>query len=1502
MFRSRTPFAAFARSSIHLSRDAVVATSSAFPIPLPCIGVFGRMPSGLSSSQRAKLHFRRALCLVVLALNFRWSGGVFVEEKLLKRTPSSEQNLIIRRIVSFMQTDGPRVPFAIATVGRRIPKLVARISELSDLLTSVGSGSSPYDKMFPGFDDAVPIDNSVAEELEPYRSLDSKRLKIVGTGHWDPTDLMSDELVMAFRNPDSLLFDRPPGAEIPKITDPMPEVLALARLWDRFSLLVLHEFDVPQHYPEEQVKIFNAYKDHGSDRQIGDRRGRNSWEMRVAGPSKVLPTGVDLVEFDFNCKTHRLAISITDRKDFYHQFRVPFVRSLSNTLGPGLAREELVNTSAYKTWLARRSVKADRLQVGDGLEAFGRFPKPSKAMPDTLFCSFGSVLQGDHGGVEYACDAHQGLLQGVGLLSPPTRLAANRPFQGLDFLDGLVIDDYFSLSAHPLHQEGPSKSAQAFDDAQRAYKAAALLGSPAKDLRDVDSGKVIGASVNASSRARSYGICPVGAPGQKRFALSWISMQLSTMSHTSDVLHLCLIGGWVACLGFRRPMMSLLNHSFRLVDASRVDPLHPRVIPLPRSVATELLLVALLCPLAVSDLCVPYQSEVFSTDASNEKGAICSAPISVDFARVLWRCSRSKGAYHRLLTPMESLSRNLGILEETPQHLPLQPERPLAFHYDFIEIFAGASTVTAAVSALGFTVGPPIDLSISPEYDVSFPHVMRWLSYMLASGSLLSFITEPPCTTFSIMRRPALRSRLCPYGFDVKNRQTSNGNLLSCRALQAMHVGYINGIPGLLERPFSSLLKHLPPYRSFVGKPGVSQCRTDSCMLGSIHLKSFSFLGVHMDLSGLAVRCDGSHEHVQIQGAYTKKSATYTPALAQLLAKVFAKAITGKKDELRLLDSIPCKGLESQLVNSVALSADWKVDAVWSFKKKSHINILEFSVLERLAKRLANKGGSVRASCLVDSHVVSAASAKGRTSSFGLAPVLRRFCALSVACALYFSTPYVPTRLNVSDDPTRSVALRSASGSFDVSDWSDSDLYRLASLPKLRRWASNWLRLLLSLSGPSLLWISDRSTFRRAFPACGCVVPLPPSGSMDFDATLGFPGEGPLVRGLALFLRVLQLLTCCTKVEALGFSPWFMLVLLPSVEAMHPRNTADLGRSARRSTMPLAIGRPVLPTTSLNREILVDVFLKWCENQGVDFDVLLQNSLFNVEEINSLLAAFGRQLYGAGRPYGHFSETINGVVGRSAILRRHLQPAWDVAYAWMRNEPPLHRTACPWQVCLALISVSLLWGWTKEAGIIALCFGGILRAGEALKSFRRDLLLPDDAFCSNSFCLLAIDEAKTRFSAARHQCAKIDAPDLMVVISLAFKKLLPNEHLWPWSSQTFRNRFKTLLTSLDIPTTVVNGCRPLDPGSLRPGGATWLLQATENSEMVRRRGRWTSTKVLEIYLQETACVRFLSGLSPSQRLKIQTMAECFPGIVSKANLMAASDIPTHTWFKVFSWT
>ena len=258
------------------------------------------------------------------------------------------------------------------------------------------------------------------------------------------------------------------------------------------------------------------------------------------------------------------------------------------------------------------------------------------------------------------------------------------------------------------------------------------------------------------------------------------------------------------------------------------------MIPLSRAVANELTLLACLVCFAVTDICAPPCQEVFCTDASLQKGAICSAKVSCDFSRFLWRVTRSKGAYHRLLTPIESIAKRLGIHEEKPASISSGPDRPLAFHYDFLEVFSGAAKVTAALDSLGFVTGPPIDISISEEYNMEFAHVLSWLSHMVSSHQLASFIVEPPCTP--------LRSKFCPFGFDVRHAQTANGNLLAHRALQLLSVGWKNYVPGLLEKPFSSLLKHIPSYKHLLSKQHVNQCRTDSCMFGSIHMKSFRFV------------------------------------------------------------------------------------------------------------------------------------------------------------------------------------------------------------------------------------------------------------------------------------------------------------------------------------------------------------------------------------------------------------------------------------------------------------------------------------------------------------------------------------------------------------------------------------------------------------------------------------------------------------------------------------
>ena len=1492
VFRTRTPFAAFVRSAIHLSRDPCVSTSPAFPIPLPHCGVFDRMPSGLSLRQRSRIHFKRAVVITILALDFWWSGNRFVDPILLKRSPSASQKQIIKRVVDFMQADGPKIPFEVALAGRRSPQLIARLSELSDALTSAGVRGCPYDRTFEGRDVVVPADNSVLPELEPYRSLDFNRLRVVGEGHFDPSPFLEDDLCMAYLNPDSLLHPGiPDEKDIPCLRDSQQEIVGLMHLWDSRGLLVLHEHDVPSLFPHECVRIFNCYKNVDCDRQIGDRRGRNFCEMRLQGPSKRLPAGPDVFEM-FLDVGERIHVSVSDRRDFYHQFRTTYVRAISNTIGPGIPAELVADTAAYSALMIRKAnLSSSRHSVGDGLFASHRFPKVSRRKPSMVYGAFGSILQGDHGGVEYACQSHEGLLHSVGLLQDDARVVADRPFRGSSLMQGLVIDDFFAVSKVPSNHVGTTPDEDVIREAIKVYDREKIGGSPSKDLFGERSAKVIGAHINGSDRALSRGICPLGAPSSKRYAIAWITLQLCALAYTTDVLHVCLLGGWVSLLTYRRPLMSILSASFKLVDSSLIDPGSPKIVALPRIVANELTLVALLVCLAVSDLRAPASLKLFSTDASLTKGAICSTDVDKEFSQFLWKVSRSKGAYHRLLTPLQTLSLRLGLTEEVGDDVVVPVSRPLAFCYDFLEIFSGASVVSAAVSALGFVVGPPVDLSICEEYNMEWVHVVSWITFMLASKRLLAIMCEPPCTSFSLMRRPALRSRLCPFGFRVRDRQTYLGNLLMCRSLQILRIALINGASAILETPFSALTRHLPPYKHLLNEPGVSMCRIDSCMYGSIHLKSFRMMGVNLDMSELEVRCSRDHPHVVVEGIYTKASATYTPGLADALARTFAKAIVKFKKDVSDLEKPLVKGLESQVINSLALSADWAVDRTWTFRRNAHINILELSALEKLATMLVQTGSSQRVVSMADSFVVSAAAAKGRTSSVGLAPTLRRYNALCVAGGLFINVPFVPTRLNVADDPTRLVALRSTSGSFDVKAWPLPDLYKLAALPKLRRWCSNWVRFVLSLVGSSALDWSDRSTFRQS--RVGSLS----SGylGLDFDSTLGYPGEGPVT-----LFRLCLLCPSFVCWPWTSVAPFAMVKLAGAV--LVPRNVADLARQRRRLQQPpLPKGRPVLETTSLNREELFRAFSTWCTSQGIPIETLLEAALYNVEEINAVLAAYGKALYGAGRPYGHFAETINSLVSQRPVLRRNLQQAWDYAFAWVKAEPPTHHLACPWQVLLAILATAMMWGWPKVAGMCALCFGGILRTGEALNAYRYDLLLPSDTYGTNSYALLAISEPKTRYSAARHQSSKIDSPDLLRVLTLAFGGLSSREKLWPMSGQTLRNRFKAILMALNL-SYIHPGMQMLDLASLRPGGATWLLQVTEQSEIVRRRGRWVTTKVMEVYLQEVSAARYLNCLDAAQKEKVFGLAFGFLAILRQAESFVVAKIPSDIWFKVFCWT
>eukprot|EP00439_Symbiodinium_sp_Y106_P007625 s5037_g1.t1 len=327
---------------------------------------------------------------------------------------------------------------------------------------------------------------------------------------------------------------------------------------------------------------------------------------------------------------------------------------------------------------------------------------------------------------------------------------------------------------------------------------------------------------------------------------------------------------------------------------------------------------------------------------------------------------------------------------------------------------------------------------------------------------------------------------------------------------------------------------------------------------------------------------------------------------------------------------------------------------------------------------------------------------------------------------------------------------------------------------------------------------------------------------------------------------------------------------------------ADTERATRRAGLLLQADRVIRPVTRSNRAKLAEAFSSWLfDTQGRSLETLIAVPFDQVEQISEALVAFGQHLFRSGQAYYKFSETINAVASLRPSIRRSLTRPWDLAFAWLTEEPSIHHRAMPKSILLAIMSVALLWGWPVEAAIFGMSWAGLLRIGETLNAVRADLILPDDAAPGFAHALLQIRSPKTRGRAARHQAARIDPADIICLLCAVLGPLPPSAKLWPFSDGVLRRRFRAIQTRLGLQDR--NG--PLfDLASLRPGGATWMLERTENAELVRRRGRWLSGRVMEIYLQEVTAATFVARLPKDVRNSVEQLEQSFAAILQKADV------------------
>lgn len=76
--------------------------------------------------------------------------------------------------------------------------------------------------------------------------------------------------------------------------------------------------------------------------------------------------------------------------------------------------------------------------------------------------------------------------------------------------------------------------------------------------------------------------------------------------------------------------------------------------------------------------------------------------------------------------------------------------------------------------------------------------------------------------------------------------------------------------------------------------------------------------------------------------------------------------------------------------------------------------------------------------------------------------------------------------------------------------------------------------------------------------------------------------------------------------------------------------------------------------------------------------------------------------------------------------------------------------------------------------------------------------------------MLRVKEPKTRGKHARHQAARIDPSDIVILLGIAHGKLGDEENFWPYSASRLRKRLSDVLRALELPQDGERKARQFD--------------------------------------------------------------------------------------------
>ena len=544
------------------------------------------------------------------------------------------------------------------------------------------------------------------------------------------------------------------------------------------------------------------------------------------------------------------------------------------------------------------------------------------------------------------------------------------------------------------------------------------------------------------------------APRERIAILSILTMQIVLKGSCTRRILSVLLGCWIHILLFRRALFAVIDQLFKEGSGKPQD----EIFPLSRQARCELQMLAVLGPIAQSDIRVQHCPRMYCTDASPMGGAVIYADIGQNAAQEFWRHSGQRGFYTRLQSPVAEILAEKGfepesnkkfITKDNPPQLSPAPGRALSegIIFDCIEIFRGEGNWSEAHKSRGFRVHDGVDISGRRLriMDLSDAGVFHELKALALRRVCLDWHAGVPCPSFGTLRRPQVRSKTQPAGFDPSDPYTAYHNRLARRTAFLMTLVFMSGHFFSVEQPGSSRLFLLHCFRVLVSM-GCVISHFCFCSYGSPFQKASKWLHNKPWIVPLESKCTCGYRgnHFIVQGGSTAEaitdfesrcnpsstkvygrspkvgesvasySAQYPLKLVHSMASGLQNALRGLAGPLPLevklcslaevgfdlADLVPNRSTEPvfpdrawhecpEWIAELCESLSFREAFRYKFRKPGHINVNELRTFKSFIKSCAKSEPDSRIVAMLDSRVSIGAASKGRSSSPALSKILR---------------------------------------------------------------------------------------------------------------------------------------------------------------------------------------------------------------------------------------------------------------------------------------------------------------------------------------------------------------------------------------------------------------------------------------------------------------------------------------------------------------------------------